>query len=53
MAEQKNRPVPKRRSVHLGANLNNELSTTDLYGSAQDVQTKTSTGIFNMIVAIF
>jgi hypothetical protein len=38
MAESKSRPVPKRRSVHLGSNRDG-FSTTDLYGSGQDLQT--------------
>ena len=38
MAESKSRPVPKRRSVHLG-NRGDGFSTTDLYGSGQDLQT--------------
>ena len=39
MADQ--RPVPKRRSVHLGATRNDDYSTTDLYGTSQDVKTNT------------
>ncbi|XP_028391696.1 LOW QUALITY PROTEIN: uncharacterized protein LOC114516423 [Dendronephthya gigantea] len=38
MADQRNRPVPKQRSAHLGATGSGDFSTLDLYGSGQDVQ---------------
>ncbi|CAB4043420.1 Hypothetical predicted protein, partial [Paramuricea clavata] len=44
MAESKSRPVPKRRSVHLGTHRGDEFSTTDLYGSGQDLQTESCPG---------
>ena len=39
MAEKKNRPVPKRRSVYTEASRNDDYSTTDLYGTVQDPKT--------------
>ena len=41
MAEKKNRPVPKRRSVYTEASRNDDYSTTDLYGTVQDPKTNT------------
>ena len=44
MTEQRSRPVPKRRSVHLGTNTNDSVSTTDLYGSSSLANSRTSAG---------
>lgn len=41
MADQRNRPVPKRRAINFGTRGDEDFSTLDLYGNGHDVQ-KTS-----------